>query len=207
MARDALALADELELDSFHLLGISMGGAIAQEIALQAPGRVRTLTLAVTFSTGGDVLAQARRGLGRAREADQPRAAHGRADADEPLGGVLREPGHGGVRPHGDAPEPAPAAARGLLPPARRLQLPRHARPPRLPHDADAGDRRGARHPRADLEVAGDRRGDPGREAERPPGALRTASRSSAPRSSTRPCSASSARRQPRRPRPHPRPP
>jgi 3-oxoadipate enol-lactonase len=53
MARDALALADELELDSFHLLGVSMGGAIAQEIALQAPGRVRTLTLAVTFSTGG----------------------------------------------------------------------------------------------------------------------------------------------------------
>jgi 3-oxoadipate enol-lactonase len=53
MARDALALADELELESFHLLGVSMGGAIAQEMALQAPGRVRTLTLAVTFSTGG----------------------------------------------------------------------------------------------------------------------------------------------------------
>ena len=54
MARDALALADELELESFHLLGVSMGGAIAQEIALQAPGRVQTLTLAVTFSTGGN---------------------------------------------------------------------------------------------------------------------------------------------------------
>jgi 3-oxoadipate enol-lactonase len=53
MARDALALADELELDSFHLLGVSMGGAIAQEIALQAPGRIRTLTLAVSFATGG----------------------------------------------------------------------------------------------------------------------------------------------------------
>jgi pimeloyl-ACP methyl ester carboxylesterase len=53
MARDALALADELDLGSFHLLGVSMGGAIAQEMALQAPGRVRTLTLAVTFSTGG----------------------------------------------------------------------------------------------------------------------------------------------------------
>jgi pimeloyl-ACP methyl ester carboxylesterase len=52
MARDALALADELELDSFHLLGISMGGAIAQEIAIQAPERVRTLTLAVTFPAG-----------------------------------------------------------------------------------------------------------------------------------------------------------
>ena len=53
MARDALALADELELDSFHLLGISMGGAIAQEIAIEAPERIRTLTLAVTFPAGG----------------------------------------------------------------------------------------------------------------------------------------------------------
>lgn len=52
MARDALALADELEIDTFHLVGISMGGAIAQEIALQAPDRVRTLTLAVTFPAG-----------------------------------------------------------------------------------------------------------------------------------------------------------
>jgi 3-oxoadipate enol-lactonase len=53
MARDALALADALGLDSFHLLGVSMGGAIAQEIALAAPERVRTLTLAVTFPAGG----------------------------------------------------------------------------------------------------------------------------------------------------------
>ena len=52
MARDALALADELELDGFHLLGVSMGGAIAQEIAIQAPERIRTLTLAVTFPAG-----------------------------------------------------------------------------------------------------------------------------------------------------------
>ena len=52
MARDALALADQLGLDTFHLVGISMGGAIAQEIAIQAPGRVRTLTLAVTFPAG-----------------------------------------------------------------------------------------------------------------------------------------------------------
>jgi 3-oxoadipate enol-lactonase len=52
MARDALALADELELDAFHLLGVSMGGMIAQEMAVQAPERVRTLTLAVTYSAG-----------------------------------------------------------------------------------------------------------------------------------------------------------
>ena len=53
MANDTLALADALELDSFHLLGLSMGGAIAQEVALAAPQRVRTLTLAVTFAAGG----------------------------------------------------------------------------------------------------------------------------------------------------------
>ena len=53
MARDTLDLADALGLDSFHLLGVSMGGAIAQEIALAAPDRVRTLTLTVTFARGG----------------------------------------------------------------------------------------------------------------------------------------------------------
>jgi 3-oxoadipate enol-lactonase len=53
LAQDALALADALELNSFHLLGVSMGGAIAQELALAAPERVRTLTLAVTFPAGG----------------------------------------------------------------------------------------------------------------------------------------------------------
>lgn len=53
MAQDALALADELELESYHLLGVSMGGAIAQEMALAAPGRIRTLTLAVTFAGAG----------------------------------------------------------------------------------------------------------------------------------------------------------
>ncbi len=53
MARDALALADALELDSFHLLGVSMGGAIAEEMALAAPERIGTLTLVVTFAAGG----------------------------------------------------------------------------------------------------------------------------------------------------------
>jgi pimeloyl-ACP methyl ester carboxylesterase len=53
MAADTLALADELGLDSFHLLGFSMGGAIAQEVALTAPGRVRTLTLCVTYAGAG----------------------------------------------------------------------------------------------------------------------------------------------------------
>jgi 3-oxoadipate enol-lactonase len=53
MARDTLALADALELESFHLVGVSMGGAIGQEVALAAPDRVRTLTLAMTWPRGG----------------------------------------------------------------------------------------------------------------------------------------------------------
>lgn len=53
MAQDTLGLAEHLELDSFHLLGVSMGGAISQELVLAAPERVRTLTLAVTFAGGG----------------------------------------------------------------------------------------------------------------------------------------------------------
>jgi pimeloyl-ACP methyl ester carboxylesterase len=53
MAADALALADVLELETFDLLGLSLGGAISQELVLAAPDRVRTLTLAVTYGGSG----------------------------------------------------------------------------------------------------------------------------------------------------------
>ena len=53
MAHDTLALADALELDSFHLLGLSMGGTISQEMALAAPDRGPHATLAVTFAGAG----------------------------------------------------------------------------------------------------------------------------------------------------------
>ena len=53
MADDALAVVDELGVDDFHLLGVSMGGAISQQIALKSPERVRTLTLCVTWGGSG----------------------------------------------------------------------------------------------------------------------------------------------------------
>ncbi len=54
MAEDALGLADHLELERFHVLGASMGGAIAQELALGWPDRVATLTLCVTWAGSGE---------------------------------------------------------------------------------------------------------------------------------------------------------
>jgi pimeloyl-ACP methyl ester carboxylesterase len=51
MARDAIGLLDALGLDSVHLVGASMGGFIAQTIAIGFPRRVRSLTLIMT-STG-----------------------------------------------------------------------------------------------------------------------------------------------------------
>jgi 3-oxoadipate enol-lactonase len=53
LAADTLALADRLELGRFHVLGSSLGGAIAQELALSAPERVRSLTLCVSWAGNG----------------------------------------------------------------------------------------------------------------------------------------------------------
>ncbi|TMK59035.1 MAG: alpha/beta fold hydrolase [Actinobacteria bacterium] len=52
MAEDTAALMGQLGLESAHVVGISMGGMIAQELALAEPGLMHSLTLGCTYCGG-----------------------------------------------------------------------------------------------------------------------------------------------------------
>lgn len=54
MAEDARALMDAAGWDSAHVMGHSMGGVIAQQLALDCSRRVRSLSLLCTFARGKD---------------------------------------------------------------------------------------------------------------------------------------------------------
>ncbi len=51
MAKDAVGLLDALKIDKAHVIGASMGGAIAQQITLSDPSRVLSLTSLISFAS------------------------------------------------------------------------------------------------------------------------------------------------------------
>jgi len=54
MMSDTIALLDHLGVDQAHILGYSLGGIVAQEIAIRCPERLKKLILASTLALDGD---------------------------------------------------------------------------------------------------------------------------------------------------------
>lgn len=57
-ANDTIGLIDKLNIEQAHILGDSMGGMIAQEMAISHPERVRTLTLLCTIPACDSIIAE-----------------------------------------------------------------------------------------------------------------------------------------------------
>jgi 3-oxoadipate enol-lactonase len=53
LADDAKGLVDELGITGFHMMGVSMGGMIAQEFAIEHGADLKTVTFACTYAAPG----------------------------------------------------------------------------------------------------------------------------------------------------------
>lgn len=62
MAADTVGLLDVLDIDSAHLVGISLGGMIGQTMAIEYPQRVRSLT-SIASTTGNPEVGQTHPGV------------------------------------------------------------------------------------------------------------------------------------------------
>jgi pimeloyl-ACP methyl ester carboxylesterase len=80
MAEDTLGLMDKLDIEDAVIFGVSMGGTIAQKIALEHPERVKALILAVTFARPIEYMR---------REQSVAKAIFDKADFDTFLDGSL----------------------------------------------------------------------------------------------------------------------
>jgi pimeloyl-ACP methyl ester carboxylesterase len=114
MAADTVGLMDALEIESAHIVGASMGGMIAQLIAIQHPQRVRTLT-SIMSTTGERGLPPPKPEVWAAMTAPPPLTVEAYIEANVRMAELLR--GYPDAIDEADArARAARAAARGLNP-------------------------------------------------------------------------------------------
>ena len=187
----ASALLDHLGIESAHVVGASMGGMIAQTMAIEHPTRVRTLT-SIMSTTG-----EPEYGAAHARGAGAARAARRRPPGTRPSkrawqsSKVIGSPEHfdedvarrsagGGLRPVLQPRRRRPASSSPILASGSRAEGLARAR---RAHRRDPRRRRPARHPQR---RAAHRRAGPRRRAAHARGhGPRPAARRAAVRSST----------------------
>ena len=162
MADDAAALLRALEIPNAHVVGFSMGSAIAQELALRHPELVRSLVLVSTYARP-DALFRAQLKFWRWL----PEVAPSERAFFEAFFTWLYTPRarerFGGPTPRGVAGLPPPTVCRGLSGAGRRLPRARHGGPPLGDRSADArASRRAGYHLAAALRAIR-RRGNPER--------------------------------------------
>jgi pimeloyl-ACP methyl ester carboxylesterase len=121
MAADALGLLDALGVKQAHIVGASMGGMIAQEIAIRHPERVLSLT-SIMSTTGDPSLPPPRPEIMGVFLAPPPRTAQEFIEANVRAWLALRGPGHPEEMAR-DLARATRAAARGFYPEGGARQL------------------------------------------------------------------------------------
>jgi pimeloyl-ACP methyl ester carboxylesterase len=121
MARDTVSLMGALGIDAAHLVGASMGGMIAQVVAIEHPERVRTLT-SIMSTTGERGLPQAKPEVYAAIAAPPPLTVEAFIETNVRVAELLR--GYADASEEREARARATrAAARGLNPVGGARQL------------------------------------------------------------------------------------
>ena len=93
LAADAIGLLDHLGLDRVHLVGASMGGMIAQTIAIEHPARVRSLT-SIMSTTGEPSVGAPRAEVLGVLTTPRPTEREASLDAAVEMGRLTASPEH-----------------------------------------------------------------------------------------------------------------